>query len=370
MIALRRATVLAVEAAREGAESDRHQRALEALLAVSSQITGETSNSEILRRVCTGIRDALDFHNVCAALVDPDTGALVPEAAAGWRLEEMRQREPITIAQIEPLLDQIFLREGCYVLTHEQARARLATDVDVYPSQLNGRGPWAWNRHWLIVPLQDGQGALLGIIWVDNPSDRLVPSSDRLQALRIFANDAAAALVSGRHLGELRFLADHDPLTRLLNRRAFVTRLEGEVARAVRYNRTFGLVVADLDGFKQLNDRFGHACGDEALVAFANMLVESLRKPDDAFRIGGDEFAVLLAEATEEDTRQVVARVETLLEQLSAGGESWAANLSASFGSAACPEDATDPQTLFRLADEALYDAKRNGTVLRFVARA
>src|SRR5204862_371402 len=82
--------------------------------------------------------------------------------------------------------------------THDQARARLDSEVEVYPSQLNGSGPWAWNRHWLIVPLQDGQGALLGIIWVDNPSDRLVPSADRLQALRIFANDAAAALVSGR----------------------------------------------------------------------------------------------------------------------------------------------------------------------------
>ena len=222
----------------------------------------------------------------------------------------------------------------------------------------------------MLVPLQDGQGALLGIIWVDNPSDRLVPSADRLQALRIFANDAAAALVSGRHLGELRFLADHDPLTRLLNRRAFVTRLEAEVARAVRYRRSFGLVVTDLDGFKQLNDRFGHACGDDALVTFGNVLTESLRKPDDAFRIGGDEFAVLVAEATEEDARQVVARVETLLANLVAGGEAWAANLSASFGCASFPEDASDAQTLFRLADEALYDAKRNGTVLRFVARA
>jgi diguanylate cyclase (GGDEF)-like protein len=361
---------LAVEAAREAAESARHQRALEELLDVSSRITGEPSNSEILRRVCTGIRDALDFRNVCAALVDPETGTVVPQAAAGWQLDELQQREPVTVAQLEPLLDEMFLREGCYLLTHDQARARLTREVDVYPSQLNGRGPWAWNRHWLIVPLQDGQGALLGIIWVDNPSDRLVPSAERLQALRIFANDAAAALVSGRHLGELRFLADHDPLTRLLNRRAFVTRLEGEVARAVRYGRSFGLVVADLDGFKQLNDRLGHAPGDDALVAFANVLVESLRKPDDAFRIGGDEFAVLLAEATEEDTRQVVARVESLLEELDAGGEPWAADLSASFGCAACPEDANDAQTLFRLADEALYEAKRSGIVLRFVARA
>jgi diguanylate cyclase (GGDEF)-like protein len=295
---------------------------------------------------------------------------VVPQAAAGWDIEELRGREVVSVAQIEPLLDEACLKEGCYLLTHEEARARLASEVEVYPSQLNGRGPWAWNRHWLIVPLRDGRGALLGIIWVDNPCDRLVPSADRLQALRIFANDAASALVLGRHLGELRFLADHDPLTRLLNRRAFVSRLDGEVARAARYGRSFGLVIADLDDFKQLNDRFGHAAGDEALVAFANVLVESLRKPDDAFRIGGDEFAVLLAEANEHAARFVVERVRALLDQQVAGGPRWLDDLDASFGYATCPEDARDTQTLFRLADEAQYEAKRSGPGLRFVARA
>jgi diguanylate cyclase (GGDEF)-like protein len=370
LVALADHAALALEATNEAVASTRHQRALEELLAVSSRLTAETSSAEILRRVCRGIQEALEFRNVCAALVDPVTGAVVPHATAGWHLEELLQRENVSVAQLEPLLGDEFLREGCYLLTHEQARARLEGEVDVYPSQLNGRGPWAWNRHWLIVPLRDGSGTLLGIIWVDNPCDRLVPSADRLQALRIFANDAAAALVAGRHLGELRFLADHDPLTRLLNRRAFVSRLDGEVARATRYSRSFGLVIADLDDFKQINDRYGHATGDEALAAFADVLKNALRRPDDAFRVGGDEFAVLLAEASESDARQVVARIEKLLGELSAGGEPWAADLSASFGCASCPEDATDAQTLFRLADEAQYDAKRDGSVLRFVARA
>ncbi len=370
LVSLADHAALALEAAREAAESARHQRALEELLAVSSRISGEPSNAEILRRVCTGIRDALDFRNVCAALVDPQTGGVVPQATAGWQLDELQGRALVSVAQLEPLLDDMFLREGCYLLTHEQARVRTASEVEVYPSQLNGRGPWAWNRHWLIVPLRDGSGALLGIIWVDNPADRLVPSADRLQALRIFANAAAAALVSGRHVGELRFLADHDPLTRLLNRRAFVNRLEAEVARAGRYSRSFGLVISDLDAFKQLNDRYGHTAGDQALVAFATVLGDSLRKPDDAFRIGGDEFAVLVAEATEDDARRVVARVETKLEKLAAGGEPWATDLSASFGCAACPGAASDAQTLFRLADEALYTAKRNGSVLSFAAGA
>jgi diguanylate cyclase (GGDEF)-like protein len=370
LVALVDHAALALEAARESAASARHQRALEELLAVSSRITGETSSGEILRRVCVGIRDALDFENVCAALADPETGVVVPHASAGWQLDELRERAPISVAQLEPLLDDEFLREGCYLLTHEAARERLSSDVEVSPSQLNGSGPWAWNRHWLIVPLRDGRGALLGIIWVDNPCDRLVPSADRLQALRIFANDASAALLSGRHLGELRFLANHDPLTRLLNRRAFVNRLEGEVARARRYGRSFGLVLADLDAFKQLNDRYGHATGDEALAAFAGVLTECLRQPDDAFRIGGDEFAMILAEATHDDARFVVSRINSLFEHLSAGRERWLTGLSSSFGFASCPADASDAQTLFSLADEALYDAKRNGSGLRFVARA
>jgi diguanylate cyclase (GGDEF)-like protein len=361
---------LAVEAARESAESTRHQRALEELLALSSRITGESSNTEILRRVCSGIRDALDFRNVCAALVDLENGAVVPEATAGWPLEELRARVLVTVAELEPLLDDRFLREGCYLFTNEEARSRLSSDVEVYPSQLNGRGPWAWNRHWLIVPLKDGAGTLLGVIWVDNPNDRLLPSPDRLQALRIFANAAASALVSGRQLGELRFLADHDPLTRLLNRRAFMSRLDSEVARAQRYGRPLGLVITDLDGFKQLNDRYGHATGDEALVAFAHVLAASLRKPDDAFRIGGDEFAVLLAEATEDDARFVVERVKTLLDQQAEGGAPWLGDISASFGYATCPAHASDPQTLFRLADEAQYEAKRSGSGLGFAANA
>jgi len=84
-----------------------------------------------------------------------------------------------------------------------------------------------------------------------------------------FDPQKTAAMVSAPHQRELRFLADHDPLTRLLNRRAFVERLDAEVARAIRYRRSFGLVICDLDGFKVLNDHFGHPAGDEALQVFA-----------------------------------------------------------------------------------------------------
>src|SRR5205814_96790 len=108
LVALVDHAALAIEEVNETRDARRHQRALEELLDVSSRITGEASTDEILRRVCGGIHTALDFDNVCAALVDPETGGLVPRAVAGWRLEEMLARPRVTVAQIAPLLDEEF----------------------------------------------------------------------------------------------------------------------------------------------------------------------------------------------------------------------------------------------------------------------
>jgi diguanylate cyclase (GGDEF)-like protein len=357
LVALADHAALAVQAAQEAADAARHRLALERLLGVSSQLTVEPVADEILRAVCSGIRDALGFQNVLAVLRDPAGGRLVPRAAVGWRLEEIERARPLFLSQIEGLLDSAFEVEGCYLLPSDEAVRRVSLDRELYVSELNGRGPRAWNHHWLLVPLHDNAGDVLGVVWADEPSDRLLPSREKMQALRVFANQGAAAVTASARLHELRFLADHDPLTRLLNRRAFVERLDGEVARAARYGHSFGLVLCDLDDFKELNDRFGHAAGDEALQRFGRTLQSALRKGDEAFRIGGDEFALLLAEASDADAREVVRRVSAPLK-----------DLRASFGVASCPEDARDPQTLFRLADAALYEAKRTGSELVFAA--
>ena len=240
----------------------------------------------------------------------------------------------------------------------------MSRETFVYTSQRNGRGPHAWDRHWLLVPLHGAADEVTGILSVDEPVDCLLPSAEKLQALRIFANQAAAAIVAAENVQELRFLADHDPLTRLMNRRAFIDRLEGEVARALRFGRVFGLVLCDLDGFKSVNDRLGHPAGDDVLEAFGKIVRKALRKHDAAFRIGGDEFAVLLAEATEEDAREVIGRIQRKLDR---GADTRLIGMRASFGVAECPSDATDAKMLFRRADEALYEAKRTGSGIVFV---
>jgi diguanylate cyclase (GGDEF)-like protein len=357
LVSLADHAAIAVQSAQEHAEAERHRVALEQLLAVSSELISEAGPDAILEAVCEAVHDALGFQNVLASLVDPVSGLLDARAAVGWSVEQV-DATPVLYREVRLLLDPAFEIEGCFLLPLEEAEHRLGRDGvrGLYSSELNGSGPWAWSRHWLLVPLYAENGEVLGILWADEPDDRLLPSADRLQALRVFANQAAAAVLASQYVNELRFLADHDPLTRLLNRRAFVERLDAEVARTLRYDRTFGLLLCDLDGFKELNDRHGHPAGDEALQRFAHILQAALRKGDEAFRIGGDEFAVLLAEATEDDARAVVERVSDHLE-----------GVRASFGVASCPEHAQDAQALFRLADDALYEAKRDGSGLRFV---
>src|SRR4029078_3296186 len=99
----------------------------------------------------------------------------------------------------------------------------------------------------------------------------LLRGARMLRARRVSPSRASTALDAAAQFEEMRFLADHDPLTRLLNRRVFSQQLKAEAARFARYDRPFSLIVADLDGFKALNDSRGHLAGDRALEAFAQL---------------------------------------------------------------------------------------------------
>src|SRR6185312_10533414 len=232
---------------------------------------------------------------------------------------------------------------GCYLVPGEEARRLLRRGHGTNSSVMNGRGPKAWNHHWLLVPLHDRHGQVIGMIWADDPDDRLLPSRGRLQALRTFANQATTALASMSQFEEMRFLADHDPLTRLGNRRSFMARLELETSRALRYGTPFALVVCDLDGFKDVNDRYGHLVGDEALEHVARVMRDALRSSDGAYRLGGDEFGLILVEAANDVADDGLS------------------GLRASFGVAICPEHGVTPSALFNAADQAMYGAKRSG---------
>ncbi len=156
---------------------------------------------------------------------------------------------------------------------------------------------------------------------------------------------------------ELRFLADHDPLTGLFNRRRFQQRVEEQLRYAHRYGRAGAVLLVDLDSFKFVNDSFGHPVGDEVIRRVAEALEGCLRASDVAARLGGDEFAVLLPEAGEDGAMEVA---EHVLGAIKAGREP---SISACVGIALFdgPAGPSSVEDLFVAADVALYEAKATG---------
>jgi diguanylate cyclase (GGDEF)-like protein len=356
LVALAGHAAIAIETAQQAASMARHRAGLEQLLEVSSTLTAAQSTDAILRTVCRGIHSALGFQKVSIELVEPETGLLHSRAAAGWEADDPAVLRPLPFDPVRELFDPAFEVSGCYLLPNDEARKRIDESHVKYSSQNNGRGPHAWNHHWLLVPLYDRDGEAIGLIWADEPDDRLLPAADRLQALRVFANQATTALLAAEQFERMRFLADHDPLTNLLNRRSFVQHLDAEVARSRRHNRPLALLVFDLNELKTLNDTYGHAAGDEALQHVATILTTGLRGGDHAFRIGGDEFAVLLTEANAADANAAAERIAGSLEESPAR---WDWKLTTSFGIALCAGESCDSGTLMRVADDAMYAMKR-----------
>jgi PAS domain S-box-containing protein len=201
LVAVASHAAIALQSAQEGAEAARHRLALERLLAVSATITDTRSLDEVLAAVCAAVRDALGFGTVTVELHDAATGALAVRAAVGV---EDETTPPLNLEQVERLREPQFEVEGCYLVPHAEARARLADAEPRRPCPTNGRGPHAWSDHRLFVPLRARDGSTGGFLWVDTPGDRLLPSPERLQALRAFANQAASALDAAAQFEALR----------------------------------------------------------------------------------------------------------------------------------------------------------------------
>lgn len=182
--------------------------------------------------------------------------------------------------------------------------------------------------------------------------------SPALSLLVVAASVAVLVAVRERQAREhsaLRSVAESDPLTGIANRRLLMSRANYEIARHNRARQKFAVVMLDLDGFKLLNDRFGHAAGDELLCDVASALSHAMRAQDTVARIGGDEFCVLAPETDHAHTLPLAKRIAGTVATASAGIEA----LSASIGVAIFPDDGVSASQLLRAADERLLATKR-----------
>jgi diguanylate cyclase (GGDEF)-like protein len=204
------------------------------------------------------------------------------------------------------------------------------------------------------VPLRNAVGRLIGVIWADEPEDRLLPRDDHLRTLRAFANQAVTAIESTRDMQRLAHQASHDALTGLRNRRGLVEEIGAGLAR----ESLTALMLLDLDHFKRINDQLGYAAGDEAIVGVARVLARQHGGDGLAARLGGEEFMLVVPCASE---AAALAHAERIRDAVGSAFAEHAWPLTVSIGvatDAVAPADAT---ALMRAANAALVLAKSRG---------
>jgi len=157
------------------------------------------------------------------------------------------------------------------------------------------------------------------------------------------------------------YLARHDSLTGLYNRRHFEDVFELSRKRAQRYNESFHIVVIDLDHFKSINDQYGHQIGDAVLVDFARRMTSSLRDSDIIARYGGDEFILLMLSTTTEALTAKLESIRTQLLDLPIQSQGITLTYGFSYGISEYPLEGTELDHLTRLADYSMYNYKQYG---------
>ncbi|HSM74206.1 MAG TPA: DUF484 family protein [Desulfobacterales bacterium] len=202
-------------------------------------------------------------------------------------------------------------------------------------------------------------GEIIGSLnQADFSPDRFSPGIDT-SLLEQLAVKVSLCLSNVTAHEKLRYMAFHDPLTGLLNRRVMETVLQREFNRARRYKSPLSVVFIDLNDFKAVNDTYGHDCGDDLLQFLGSNLVKMSRDSDVVARFAGDEFVLILPETTAENAEHLMERVGTYLKStpLKVGAKEITCTIS--YG-VACSRDPLlrDPAALLKAADERLYEAK------------
>lgn len=341
--ASQRALALAEELAEKQRELEQRLRERALLFEVLRESASSHDLDRVLEVLASRIGPALRLRHF-AVLLRADSGRYVVRAAHGFDAD-------VTGSEVTRPAGGPWAVERGTLLVPDVARARHTV---AFWDRLPTDGSFA------AVPIAHGEGEI-GFLVLTRPDDDPLGELEG-RYLQAVADQAALAIHDAQLVARLERLSTHDELTGLANRRLFGRHLERALARADRYHHPLSVLALDLDHFKQLNDRCGHAAGDAALKAVAAVLRESLREVDTVARAGGEELWVLLAHTGEEGAREVAEKLRRRIAALDIEGADGQplGHLSVSIG-VATRHPGESATALLGRADAALYDAKRSG---------
>lgn len=301
------------------------------------------------------VRTAFDALNEGVAVVDRSGRIMLSNKA-------FRQLHPLASEDLigKPLADQEWL--VARAAAHPWAAA-MEANTSITGHQISVSQPDQSVTKLILnaAPIQDGRGKLRGCMVTFYDVTELHHANQ--QMLSALAELRASREEIEKQNLELERLASRDPLTGCYNRRAFVSAAEPLFNRMRDEGRPLGCVMTDIDHFKRVNDTYGHGIGDQAIISVARVLSLGLRNDDLLCRYGGEEFCILLPDATPEQALEITERLRAEIEHKAGPGVRSMEGLrfTSSFGVAILTPEMTSVSELIELADYALYSSKRNG---------
>jgi diguanylate cyclase (GGDEF)-like protein len=316
------------------------------LLEVSEAASGASDEVELARLLADRMRQATGTEGAIISRWDDGS----TELRELWR-DGVHGPEIRTDVTDSPLRRDV-LRDGRPAVVHAET---MESTPEVIQLRLLG------GRTLICMPLNAG-GRTIGIVELISFQAQRHLDEAQMQAAEAMASLAATGLEKVRLLGQLRSAADMDLVTGVHNHRYLQERLRQEVARSARSHSPFGVLMLDLDKFKPVNDRHGHADGDRVLHAIGATIKAHVRTSDVVARYGGDEFVVLMPDTPPEHAEHVARRVVNGIvqrrHQMSDGTE---VSVGVSAGLAVYPADGRTSAQLLQASDAAMYAAKRTG---------
>jgi diguanylate cyclase (GGDEF)-like protein len=349
----------ALDGARALMEAQQRYDQSAALLDLARALARAGTSNEVALRLAEAVPAVVDCDRVGVFLWDPVRAQLIQQAvyrnegSGGDELEELKARTPAPGGPLERLLNN-------------PAPEPMFIDAENGDPMLRELSAKVGAKATIIVPLATTDSLLgLLVVSVTERPERLKPGPELLDRLSGVAAQATTALQNGALVDQITHQALHDQLTGLANRLQFTEQLRGAINQARQRNQALTLFYLDLDGFKPVNDEFGHEVGDQLLVAVGQRLLRTTRDDDTVARLGGDEFALLVhGHTSPQEAEAVIARLTRAFhDPFKIGGHQL--QLGASVGRAVFPIDADSADDLLRCADSAMFQNKRGRSLIR-----
>lgn len=331
---------LALQNARLYSLERQRARQLQAINTIAQQSTAIMDLEDLLARACSVIQQAFQVSHVCLCL---------------------REEQELVMRAHYGTMTPCFPSYGRFPASEQPWAEVIATNGTIIEKDLDA-APGSFRlfkecASRMSIPLISF-GQTHGVLSLHS-SERNAFRQGDLQSLEAVADICASSIQNAHYLQRVKQLAYVDGLTGIFNRRYFEVRIVEEIERARRYGTGMAVIMADIDEFKRLNDDFGHLVGDEVLRQTSSLFQQQLRKTDVICRYGGEEFAILLSQANEQQAVAIAEKLRRLIVEWMFPGVPRKVTVSA--GIAAFPAHGKTRDEIVRAADRALYDAKQAG---------